>query len=87
MVTSFVRLIIEGLLDELILLDVAGNEINEVTLSQICSAIIDTEVPLNLQELWIGGCEILDDGVMMLASLIRNGFLPYLSTMSIDSMD
>jgi hypothetical protein len=84
---SFTQLVAEGLLDELVLLDIAGNNINEVTLSQICSAIIDTAIPLALQELWIGGCEIGDDGVMMLASLIRNGFLPCLSTLSIDSIN
>ena len=84
---SFTQLIAEGLLDELVLLDIAGNNINEVTLSQICSAVIDTAIPLSFQELWIGGCEIGDDGVMMLASLIRNGFLPCLSTLSIDSIN
>lgn len=37
---SFTQLVAEGLLDELVLLDTAGNNINEVTLSQICLAII-----------------------------------------------
>ena len=84
-VPSFTRLITGGWFDELEVMDVAGNSINEVTLSQICSAVIDTAVPLVLQEFWIGGCDIGDDGVVVLASLIRNGFLPCLRQLSVNS--
>lgn len=82
---GFVRLIAEGLFDELTLLDVAGNNLSEVMFSLMCSAILDAKIPLVLEELWLGGCPIQDDGVQMLASLIRNNFMPHLHTLSIDS--
>lgn len=82
---GFVRLIAQGLFDELTLLDVAGNNLSEVMFSLMCSAILDAKIPLVLEELWLGGCPIRDDGIQMLASLIRNNFMPRLHTLSIDS--
>lgn len=72
-------------MNQLVLLDIAGNAIDHVAFSLICDAIIDNQTPLALKELWIGGCNILDSGIIMFTSLIRNGFLPQLSTLCSDS--
>lgn len=82
---GFVRLISDRLFDKLTLLDVAGNNLSEEVFSLMCSAILDAKIPLVLEELWLGGCPIKDSGVQMLASLIRNNFMPHLHTLSIDS--
>ncbi|KAK8812573.1 hypothetical protein WA538_003787 [Blastocystis sp. DL] len=82
---GFVRLISDRLFDKLTLLDVAGNNLSEEVFSLMCSAILDAKIPLVLEELWLGGCPIQDSGVQMLASLIRNNFMPHLHTLSIDS--
>lgn len=82
---SFVLFIQSGAMNQLVLLDIAGNAIDNAAFSLICDAIIDSQTPLALEELWIGGCNILDSGIIMFTSLIRNGFLPRLSTLCSDS--
>ena len=83
---SIIQFIQAHLFEKLFLLDITSNEIDYDGLSDIVSAILDNEVPLDLEELWLGGCPISDRGVELLTSLIRNGFLPKLSTLCIDSM-
>ena len=82
---SFVLFIQSGAMNQLVLLDIAGNAIDHVAFSLICDAIVDNQTPLALKALWIGGCNILDSGIIMFTSLIRNGFLPQLSTLCSDS--
>lgn len=82
---GFGKFIRSGAMDKLVLLDIAGNNIDAEAFSNICDAVIDNKIPLALEELWVGGCCIMDLGIGMLTSLIINGFLPRLSTLCIDS--
>ena len=70
---------------DLLLLDIASNNINDITFSTICSAVVDNKEVLALEELWIGGCQVMNNGIIMLASLIRNGYLPRLTVLCADS--
>ena len=81
---SLSRLFTAGLLNDL-LLDIASNNINDITFSAICSAVVDNKEVLALEELWIGGCQVMNNGIIMLASLIRNGYLPRLTVLCADS--
>ena len=83
---SIIQLIQAHLFEKLVLLDIASNDIDNDGLSNIVNAIFDNSMPLELEELWLGGCPISDDGVILLVSLMNNGFLPKLSTLCIDSM-
>ena len=74
---SLSRLFTAGLLNDLLLLDIASNT--------ICSAVVDNKEVLALEELWIGGCQVMNNGIIMLASLIRNGYLPRLTVLCADS--
>lgn len=82
---SLSRLFTAGLLNDLLLLDIASNTINDITFSAICSAVVDNKEVLALEELWIGGCQVMNNGIIMLASLIRNGYLPRLTVLCADS--
>lgn len=82
---SLSRLFTAGLLNDLLLLDIASNNINDITFSAICSAVVDNKEVLALEELWIGGCQVMNNGIIMLASLIRNGYLPRLTVLCADS--
>ena len=84
-IPSFTTLIHAGLLDDLLLLDIAGNQIGADEFIQICSQIMEHHTPLKLQELWLGGCPITDDGVQILTTLIHNDFLPDLTILCVDS--
>ena len=84
-IPSIERLIQHHLFEKLLLLDIANNQLDDHSFSCIVSCIIDNKQPLQLEELWIGGCPIQDDGIVILVSLISSGYLPNLHILYVDS--
>lgn len=81
---SINKLISSHVFEKLVLLDIGSNNINNTAFSSIITAILDNNRPLQLEELWIGGCAILDNGVSLITSLINQRLLPRLTTLCID---
>lgn len=84
-VPSFIKLIKSHLFEHLVLLDIASNQLDDVAFSPIASEVIANNVPLQLEELWLGGCPLTDTGIVLITSLIQSGFMPQLHTLCVDS--
>lgn len=84
---SFVKLIQSGLFENLLLLDIASNQLDYTAFSQIVAEVFVNNVPLRLEELWLGGCPLMDTGLVLITSLIQQGFLPNLHTLCMDSRE
>lgn len=87
-VRAYAELMFSGLMDNMLLLDIAGNGfIVDPNVRVDITNILTIHRQFPLQELWLGGCISGEDGTYLVTNLIRNHFFPNLHTLTIDKCE